>query len=118
MKKEHKLVCIACPNGCRLTVTESEKNIEVNGNKCPRGEEYGRNEILNPKRIVTAVVKTDSDKIPYLPVKTDAPLPKELVYDLLREIYKAKTSTPIKRGTIIIKNFKNTGVNVVNTRSA
>ena len=41
------LVCIVCPNGCRLTVTEGE-NIEVSGAKCPRGKAYAVSEMTNP----------------------------------------------------------------------
>jgi len=54
---ERKLVCISCPLGCRLTVTwEDERDITVKGNRCAKGESYAQEEILAPKRVVTATV--------------------------------------------------------------
>jgi CxxC motif-containing protein len=54
---ERKLVCISCPLGCRLTVNwKDEGNITVEGNRCAKGESYAREEILAPKRVVTATV--------------------------------------------------------------
>jgi CxxC motif-containing protein len=54
---ERKLVCISCPLGCRLTVTwEDESDITVKGNRCAKGESYAQEEILAPKRVVTATV--------------------------------------------------------------
>ena len=54
---ERKLVCISCPLGCRLIVTwEDERDITVKGNRCAKGESYAQEEILAPKRVVTATV--------------------------------------------------------------
>jgi len=39
-----ELICITCPKGCHLRVDE-EKGFAVTGNSCPRGAEYGRNEL-------------------------------------------------------------------------
>ena len=55
MKRE--MICISCPIGCHLTAEwENEETITISGNKCNRGEIYGREEILAPKRVVTATV--------------------------------------------------------------
>ena len=51
-----ELICIVCPKGCHLKVDE-ENGCAVAGNSCPRGEEYGRNEILHPVRVLTSVVR-------------------------------------------------------------
>ena len=48
------LICITCPKGCHLTVDE-ENDYKVTGNACPRGAEYGRNEMLHPVRVITPV---------------------------------------------------------------
>jgi CxxC motif-containing protein len=54
---ERNLVCISCPLGCRLTVAwEDERDITVTGNRCAKGESYAQEEILAPKRVVTATV--------------------------------------------------------------
>ena len=43
------LICIMCPKGCHLKVDE-EHGYTVTGNRCPRGAEYGHNELKNPTR--------------------------------------------------------------------
>ena len=52
------LICITCPKGCHLTVDE-ENDYKVTGNACPRGAEYGRNEMLHPVRVITSTVKIE-----------------------------------------------------------
>ena len=44
-----ELICIVCPKGCHLKVDE-ENGCAVTGNGCPRGAEYGKNELLHPAR--------------------------------------------------------------------
>ena len=118
MKKE--LICISCPIGCRLTVEYDENNItkdkiKVSGNLCPRGEIYGKEEILAPKRVVTATAVINSKIQKRIPLKTLKPIDKNIIFDLLKEIYSLKLKPPVKIGDVIIKNFKNTGVDVVAT---
>lgn len=116
MKKE--IICIVCPVGCHLLVGQDRnKELTVSGNKCPRGEVYGKDEILNPQRTVTAVAKINSLKIGFVPVKTDKPIPKALTNKLLSEIYRKKVELPVKRGEYLMENFAGTGANVIFTRT-
>ena len=49
--------CIVCPLSCHLTVSEGQDGtISVSGNGCKRGEEHGKNEYLNPMRMITSTV--------------------------------------------------------------
>ncbi len=124
MKKRKELICISCPIGCRLEVeydelTEknsgNEDQIKVSGNRCPRGITYGREEILAPKRVVTATAPIDSKIQSRLPVKTTGPILKAYIKPLLREIYGLKLSPPVEIGEILIENYRNTGINIVAT---
>ena len=115
---ERKMVCISCPLGCRLTVTwEDEKDLAVNGNKCAKGESYAREEILAPKRVVTATVRAAAGADRRLPVKTTLPLLKGYIPALLNRIYKLELRPPIVRGQVLLKNIEGTGVDLVATRS-
>ena len=50
-----KLICITCPLGCRLEAERgADGELLVSGNHCPRGARYAREELLAPKRVVTA----------------------------------------------------------------
>ena len=65
-----ELVCIVCPKGCRLHV-DDENGYTVTGNSCPRGAEYGKNEIQNPTRVLTSTVRLSGGAYRRCPVKTD-----------------------------------------------
>lgn len=116
MKKE--IICISCPIGCHLSVEINGLNeITVGNNLCKRGEVYGREECVAPKRIVTAVVKTTSKQNPYVPVKIEAPILKKDIFALLRELYSLELQAPVRRGDVVIENHNHTGIRVVATRS-
>jgi CxxC motif-containing protein len=111
-----QMICIACPLGCRLDVTRGPGDtIAVTGNRCPRGEAYGREEALSPRRIVTAVVPTGSADFPVVPVRTDLPLARALIPELLRTLYARMAPLPIRQGDVLIEEFL--GVRVIFTRS-
>ena len=106
-----KTVCIMCPVGCEITITQNGKNVEVTGNTCVRGLEYGKSEISKPMRMVTALINT---KKGVLPVKTTNLVPKSKISNVLKEI--AKINIPsAKAGDIVIKNVCKLGVDVIVT---
>lgn len=109
--------CIVCPNGCQLTVTRFGQGWTVTGNKCEWGAAYGREEAADPKRVVTCVVRTTSEKWPCVPVKTDRAVPKKLIPGLLKAIYALNVELPVKRGQAVIAGVKKYGADVVYTRS-
>ncbi|SFB28917.1 DUF1667 domain-containing protein [Clostridium frigidicarnis] len=112
---EKELICIVCPNGCRLKVDIDNKT--VSGNKCIRGEAYGINEVTNPVRAITSTVKINGETSKMVPVKTDKPIPKNLNFKCMEEINKVQVSLPVKAGQIIIKNILGTQSNIVATKT-
>lgn len=109
------LVCIVCPRGCRLKV--DEESFEVTGNSCPRGAEYGANELRDPKRVITSTVITNSTVHPRLPVKTDAQIRKPLIFKAMALLDGLEVKVPIAAGDIVLADILGTGVNFVATRS-
>lgn len=111
------LTCIQCPMGCQLTVTEAiDGKIDVKGNTCPRGSQYGAKEFINPTRIVTSTVPVVNGKIARVSVKTVEDIPKGKIYEIMREIHCAKVTAPVKSGDIIILDVAGTGVSVIATK--
>ena len=115
------LTCIVCPIGCSLDVSGDVKSNEfsVTGNRCPRGENYAREEILSPKRTVTATcsIYGAAESVKRIPVKTVTPCPKEKISALLDDIYKLKITPPVKTGDIVISNWNGEGIDVAATRN-
>lgn len=112
---EKELICIVCPRGCHLTV-DTEKET-VKGNTCKRGEVYGLNEVKNPTRIVTSTVKIDNCSNMVIPVKTNIPIPKGMIFDVMKEINSVSITLPIKVGDVIIKNVVGTGSDIISTKT-
>ena len=110
------LICICCPEGCRLQV-DPDHDYAVTGNRCPRGETYGREEVISPVRIVTSTVRLTSEAVPRLPVKTDRPVPKSVMFQVMDEINRVVLNPPVRLGQPVISDVAGTGADVVATRT-
>ncbi len=111
-----ELVCIVCPKGCRLHV-DDENGYTVTGNSCPRGAEYGKNEIQNPTRVLTSTVRLSGGAYRRCPVKTEKAVPKGKLLDIMKELNRVEVSSPVSIGQVVLTNAAGTGVNVVVTKS-
>jgi CxxC motif-containing protein len=115
---ERKMVCISCPLGCRLTVTVGKgQEISVKGNRCAKGESYAREEILAPRRVVTATVKVAGGGGRRLPVKTSAAVLKEHIPALLGKAYRMEVEAPVRCGQVLLADIAGAGADLVATRS-
>ncbi len=114
MTKE--LTCIICPRGCNIKVEIEEGEIKsIVGNTCKRGYDYAVAEVTNPVRTITSTIKLDNGKM--VSVKTDKPIPKNLIFRCMEEINKTTANSPVKIGDIIIENILGTGSNIVATKN-
>lgn len=109
-----EMICIVCPVGCHINV--DTETLVVQGNACPRGAVYGKEEVTAPKRVITSTVKIKNALDNRCPVKTTAGIPKYMNFQLMEELKKIELTAPVKRGDIVIENVFNTGVNVVVTK--
>ncbi|MBO7187277.1 MAG: DUF1667 domain-containing protein [Clostridia bacterium] len=101
---EKLLTCVECPRGCQITVTlDDGKVVSVVGNFCPRGKVYAENECVNPKRVVTSTMNSDIGVL--VPVRTDKPVLKANIFDVMKKINATTCKTPIKLGDVIIANI-------------
>ena len=109
------LICIVCPKGCHLQVDE-DNGYAVTGNSCPRGAEYGKTELLHHTRVLTSTVRVEGGLHRRLPVKTAAPIPKELMFEAMEALNGVTLTAPVTVGQVVISNLLGTGVDVVATR--
>ena len=112
------ITCINCPIGCRISVELSENGevLSVAGNTCPRGEKYAVQECTQPTRVITAVIPVQGSSMP-LSLKTNVPVPKTKIQDIMKIIGQVSVSPPVSIGDVIIQNILDTGADVVATRS-
>lgn len=114
MKRE--IICTVCPMGCHIMVEgENEKILSVTGNNCKRGEQYATAEFSHPVRILTTTMKTDSQKKPLVPVRSDKPVPKEKIMDCMEIIRQCKVKAPIQVYDVLVENICDTEINIVAT---
>ncbi|MBQ6730942.1 MAG: DUF1667 domain-containing protein [Bacilli bacterium] len=108
-----ELTCIVCPRGCRLKVDD---NMEVTGNTCPRGKIYAINELTHPTRTITSSVRVSNRPYTLVSVKTDKPVPKDKMFEVMKEIDKISVEAPTRIGQIVLANVLGTDSNVVITK--
>lgn len=118
MNEIKEFVCTICPNGCILKVQiENEKVVSVTGHTCPRGEVYGKEEAINPMRILTTTIRVLGGSLPVVSVKTNGRILKSLLFDAMKQCNQVSVTAPVKIGDILIKNVLDTNVDIVATKN-
>jgi len=114
---EKRMICLSCPVGCQLTVTvENGEVLRVDGNACPRGDVYGRQEAIEPMRTLPTSVRVTAGTRDLVSVKTDRPIPLDLIpaaMDLIREI---SVAAPVRIHDVVLDDLLGTGAKLVATR--
>jgi CxxC motif-containing protein len=112
-----EIICIGCPLGCCVTLTVSpEGTIEkLTGNQCKEGTKYVTAEFQNPVRVFTATVLTDGGSRRLLPVRTDKPVSRSQLKELMRAVARIRVKPPVKMGQEIVHDILGTGANLVAT---
>lgn len=113
-------ICITCPEGCeiRAQLDENGAVTAVFGNRCPRGEQYVKNEAVHPVRQLSSTILLDGGKQPLVPVRTSQPIPKESIPAVMAEIRAAHVAAPVRRGQILLENVAGTGACIVSSADA
>jgi len=110
-----EIICIVCPNGCRMTVDDAG---HVTGNTCVRGERYAVKESTHPTRVLTTTVRLEGATLVRLPVKTREDIPKEKLFCAMRALNGVTVKAPVRRGDVVLENVAGTGVDVIACRDA
>lgn len=110
------LICIVCPRGCHLKVEEGEP-VSVTGNRCPRGAEYGKNEVTHPTRMVTSTVKITGALHRRCPVKTSAAVPREKIMEIMQALADVTLTAPVHCGQVVLSKAAGTSADIICTKS-
>lgn len=128
---KRELICIGCPMGCNLTVTsdkdipesselvpsEFRDSLTVTGNTCPKGDDYARKEVTDPRRVVTSTVRVKGGNLPEASVKTAGDIPKGRIMDCMKSLKDVELEAPVTIGQVILRNVCDTGVDIVATKN-
>jgi CxxC motif-containing protein len=114
--ERERIICITCPKGCTLEV-DREGNTVVNViGGCKRGQEYARQELLDPRRKVATTVRISGAIHPLLPVYTSAAFPKPKIPELLALLRQINVSAPVQTNQVIFEDALGTGINILASR--
>ena len=115
-----ELICIVCPNGCRLEAEIEEKDGlevgEVTGNLCEKGPIWAQMELTNPVRTIASNVLVSGGDFELVSVRTDRAVPKGKIMDVMAAVKAIQIAAPVKIGDILIKNPAGTDCNIIATR--
>lgn len=111
---ERKITCIICPRGCPMTAIIEGDTVKVSGHTCPKGEEYAVSECTNPVRTVTATVRVDNRRDTMVSVKTENPVPKGSMQEVMAALRKITVKAPIAMGDVVLENVF--GTRIVTTK--
>ena len=117
LKESKYLVCTACPLGCSLQVVQNGEKFQILGARCKRGYQYGQDEAISPKRIVTTTILIKNGTIRRLPVRTAHPFPLKRIIELVNSLSRIEVEAPIQRGQIIVANCLGEGIDLIATRT-
>lgn len=116
-----EFICINCPLGCPLQVelevkADGENVILVSGNTCRRGETYAKEEVTDPRRVVTSTVALTGGEQAVVSVKTEKAIPKDNIGACMKALKKITAEAPVRIGDVLVENIADTGVELVATK--
>lgn len=113
----HEYLCTGCPLGCRLEVDAVDGDVvEVRGFTCRRGERYGRQEHLDPRRPLSTTVWVEGAAIRRVPVRTAAAVPRDQLLEVMGALAGIRVAAPVRRGDVVLADVVGTGIDVIVTR--
>lgn len=107
---KRSLTCIICPRGCTLQADISGDWVTISGNACPKGRQYGIDEVCAPVRSVTSTVRVSNRPDTMVSVKTADPVPKDKIFDVMDAIRNASVQAPIAAGSKILRKICGTDI--------
>ncbi|SDF45943.1 DUF1667 domain-containing protein [Sporolituus thermophilus] len=116
-KTKRQISCIVCPMSCVGEIELEGGNItSVTGFTCLRGQQYAREEVTAPKRMLTTTVQVSGGLLPLLPVVSRQPLPKDKIIDCVRCLTNITVKAPIRAGDVVCANILGLGVDIIASR--
>lgn len=112
-----QVICIVCPKGCKVTVSEQDGVFTTSGNACLRGNVYGIQEATEPKRILTSTVKITGASIPRCPVVSSLPILKDDLFKVIQLLESVEISAPVYVNQIICANVLGSGIDMIASKT-
>lgn len=112
-----QFICVVCPTSCAVNAEWNETELlSIDHFQCKLAWDFIRDEIFDPRRMVTTTVRVDDGDLPLVSVKTDAPVPKGTVFAVMDRLAHVVVKAPVNIGDIVVPDVLGTGSNIVATK--
>lgn len=112
---QKNIICIICPRGCPMVAQITDDGIQVSGHSCVKGEQYAVDECTHPMRTVTATVRVSNRADTMVSVKTDRPVEKDRMMDVMAALRGITVEAPLAVGDKILENV--CGADIIATKA-
>ena len=109
--------CIICPNGCEITAEYEGTDVRsIEGATCPKGKDYVRQELTDPRRNIATSIPVEGGELPLVSVRLDRPIPKKDIFAVMDAINKLHVKAPTTIGQVVLSDVCGLGANVIITK--
>ena len=109
--------CIICPNGCEITAEYEGADVQtIEGATCPKGADYVRQELTDPRRNIATSVPVEGGELPLVSVRLDRPIPKKDIFAVMDAINGVRLQAPTFIGQVALADVCGLGANVIVTK--
>lgn len=109
--------CIICPNGCEITAEYEGAEVRaIEGAACPKGKDYVRQELTDPRRNIATSIPVEGGELPLVSVRLDRPIPKGEIFPVLERINRLRVKAPTAIGQVVLADVGGLGANVIITK--
>jgi len=116
------LTCNVCARRCYLSAIlgaepDQEGNqgrtISVSGNACSNGLDYARDELLDPRRVISTSVATTFPELPRLRVTSQGGIPVDRLLEAMAALDGITVAVRLQQGDIVVEDLLGLGIPVV-----
>src|SRR5450759_2687801 len=98
-----QFTCVVCPTSCVVNAEWNETELQSTDHaQCKLASDFVRGEIFDPRRTVTTTVRVDDGDLPLVSVKTDPPVPKGMVFEVMQHLAQVMVKAPVNMGAIVV----------------
>ena len=113
-----EFTCIICPNGCEITAEyEGARVGAITGAACPKGEDYVRQELTDPRRTIATSVPVDGGELPLVSVRLNRPIPKKDIFRVMEAVNAVRLQAPVSIGQVVLADVCGLGADVIVTKN-
>ena len=89
----------------------------LTGNLCLKGKAYVTQELVDPRRTIATSICVKGGTLPLASVRLTNPIPRDRIFDVMKEINRQTPSAPLCVNDVLIKDVLGLNSDVIITRN-